>query len=108
MRYLPDLRASLCGGGGAGDERVLVGITSGDLPFAGHASRCPKFVTIGALAAGLDDASGIVGIRRACVGAIQTIESGGDRKPGRHVPLDARFIIAELLRLHLLRYRRER
>ena len=108
MRHLPDLRAGGRRRGGAGDERVLIGVTAGDAPGRRQLSVRTQLVAVRSLAPGLDDAGRIVGIRRPRVGAVQPVHRGRQGQPGTRVPLHARLVVVEPFRFDLLGNGRER
>src|SRR5205085_2005614 len=105
MRHLRDLSAGWSRDSSAADKGILKRVTAGDLPRFGEIPIQADFVAVGALAAGLHDSRRIVWVGRSRVGSIQAISGSGERQRTIDVPLHADFIIAERLRLDLLRDR---
>ena len=95
-------------GGRPGDKRILIRVASGDLPRSGYASAQSCFESVCSLAARLKNASWIVRVDGSGVCSIQAINGGRQRKRALQIPLQPHFIVAELLRLHLLGYVRQR
>src|SRR6185369_11676320 len=108
MRNQGDLRSGTRGSRSAGDERVLISISSGQSPGARQGSIQSHFVPVGALAAGLQDPRRIVWIRRSGVQPVQSIHGRRKRERAAQVPFDTEFVVVELLRFDLLSDRRER
>ncbi len=97
------LLAESGGGGGAADIGILISVAAGHGPLAGEVSVDAEFEAVGALAAGLNNDRRIVGIHGARVGAVQAVQRGREGEVALHVPLDARFVVGELLGLQRLR-----
>src|SRR5690242_1486984 len=99
---LGDNGAGPRGGSCARHDSVLPGVPAGNVPEACDRTVPAEFETLRALASGLEDASGVVGIHGACVGPVEAVYGRGQEKAPRGVPLETGLIIREPLRLHLL------
>src|ERR1044072_8474575 len=82
-----DLRAFRSGDCGATYERILVGITTSDVPLRSNTAVSSELVAIRALAAGLQNSGGIVWISGPGVDAVLSISRGGQRQIAMYVPL---------------------
>src|SRR5437762_7797588 len=98
MRHLADLRIQTCRSGGAGNESILIGVTSGDFPGVREISVQTNLVAIRALATGLHYPGRIVRIGCPRVRTIQPKDRRIERQETIQVPLSAYFIIAKLFR----------
>src|SRR5262249_31936460 len=102
VRDLGDLRSRARRRSSTGNECVLPGVAAHNIPSTCDASVPSQLEAICALTSGLHDPRGIVGVRRACVRAIETIYGGGEGQATPHIPLNAGLVNGEFLRLHLL------
>src|SRR5262245_40964380 len=107
MRYLAYLSARSRSAGRTGDKCVLVGVAAGHTPLPCYVAVGADLKTIRPLTSGLHAASGVVRIGRTRGGAVQPVYSGRHRQLARRIPFHAGLVVAELLRLYLLRDRGE-
>src|ERR1700730_6030974 len=97
MRNLCDLGAGSRRRSGAGNKRILIRIPSRDAPSARDATVQSKFVSISALAAGLQNSCRIVRIGGSRAGAILEVNRGRQREIATDIPLGSYLVVTEFL-----------